>query len=109
MADTLNPFRQAKVLFVSQITGPAEYEPFRQAQADAAPGVGAWLMREVVRPAVYVQLTPGGSVQALEPYGKPTRDYRGAVVVGVAAAAIGTAWGLMVLGRWLERRGGGRR
>lgn len=107
MADPLSGFRDAKVLIVTQITGTAEYRPLT-GQTSGPPGLlsrlGDWVMREFVRPAAYIELTPGAPAMALEPYGRPERDLRGVAAVATAAAVVGTVWALVQVGGWLERK-----
>lgn len=104
--------QNAKVLVVSQITGTAEYQPLSgktQGPPGALAAIGDWVMREVVRPAAYIELTPGAPPIALEPYGRPQRDLRGVAAVVTVAAVGGAIWGLVKLGQWFERQAKRRR
>lgn len=53
-------------------------------------------MERVAKPAAYIKLA-GGAVVPVEPYGKPTEDYTGYMILGTAAvAAVGVFAGVKI-------------
>jgi hypothetical protein len=92
--------RGTRVTFSSQVTGAVSYDPFTGTRSGGGAG-SDWLMK-LLKPAVYVQTSPGAPPMAYEPYGRPTKDYSLVILALGVAAAAGVAWGLMEIGR---RRG----
>lgn len=85
----------------TQVTPALRANPFASSSPQA-PGVGGWLMREVVKPLLWVK-TPGGTAR-WAPYGEPTVDYVPTLVVGGLAAAGVAAATVFAVGVWWGRR-----
>jgi len=101
--------RGSTATFASQVTGPISYDPFSDTGPPSTQGGGPshWFMREIVKPALYLQ-PPIGQPFVFEPYGKPTRDYSAFFSLGVLAVAVGGVYALYRVGQIVERRNRGR-
>lgn len=73
------------VTLQTQILPDLYYDP--NAPAPTEPGMGAWIMRNVVKPTMILQ-TAGGPVE-FAPYGRAEANYYPLIALGLTAAGVG--------------------
>lgn len=94
-----------RVVARNQLTSDVSYDPLaRSGPPSQSGGLTTWVMREIVRPAFYLEGVPGLGTVAIEPYGKPTQNLGLPVAIGVGLAAVGLAVAFWAVAQAVERR-----